>query len=881
MIKVFMLPTPEDSAQDTTNAINQIVLRLAKHLPKYGVEIVSFREQADLVVGHAGQIDHKQVDVAHCHGLYPTSDSSITSGWHWGANMRVITNLTTAKVITVPSEWVADILRRDMHIDPCVIGWAIDPEQWEPGINEGYVLWNKTRTDGVCTPDPLIELASRVPNVRFLTTFGEGTPNIKTTGRVSFETMRQMIRNAGVYLATTKETFGISTLEAMAAGVPVLGYRHGGTADIVQHGETGYLVAPGDLAGLVDGLHYCLKHREILGENARAVALTYTWDRVASCFAQIYHNVLQEKAEPKVSVVIPCYNYSAYVEQAMLSVLEQKDIDFELIVVNDGSADNSQDVISEVAMYAHENIGVLDRNITLLYQSNAGVAEARNAGIRAARGKYIVCLDADDKLNHSHFLRYLSDSLDSDPRLGIVFTGLQIMDVDGNVGNMADWPRGYDFDRQVQGHNQIPTCCMFKREAWQRAGGYRKKYTPAEDAELWLRIGSLGYHAMQVTTEGWFLYRLHSSSLSSVIRTGQKKEPDWRGDKAWIASGNRPFASDGQVRFSWPVRNYDRPRVSVIIPVSQYHTQCFRDAVDSIESQTELYWECIVVNDSGEKLNFDGMPYVRLIDTGGGAGASVARNLGIAAARAHFVTFLDADDVFEPRFLEKTIRMYAIHSKYVYTDWNSFTKDGRLEKHETPEFDPVMVFRQTSIHSINILIPKVDLYRVGLFDETMTTWEDVDLFMKLAAAGICGVRVPEPLVTYRYQSGQLRERGERSKADLLKLLRDRYSAYMTGETIPVCNCTTAKTGIHTNSDASREAIDGGDGLIRVLYNGPMASHEVIGFSTKKRYGWRENGDTFFVFSEDYEATPDLFVPIADLQLKEETPIPPAPMRIVA
>jgi hypothetical protein len=280
MRKVYMLPTLEQaSVADGSNTIHQIVVRLAKYLPEFGYEVTSNRNEADVVAGHAGMTDGSvPVDVAHCHGLYPTAHAREyeTAKWHWSANAHVIRNLREAKRITVPSSWVADLLRRDMHIDPDIVGWGIEPDEWSSGTNEGYVLWNKTRTDGVCSPQPLIDLAAKAPQTLFLTTFGAGTPNIRTVGRQYFPVMQGMIRNAGIYLSTTLETFGISTLEAMACGVPVLGFRQGGTADIVDHGVTGFLVEPGDIDGLVAGLDYCQRYRDVLGDNARAVASRYT-----------------------------------------------------------------------------------------------------------------------------------------------------------------------------------------------------------------------------------------------------------------------------------------------------------------------------------------------------------------------------------------------------------------------------------------------------------------------------------------------------------------------------------------------------------------------------------------------------------------------------
>jgi hypothetical protein len=275
------------------------VTRLETALPKYGYRLTEDAGEAVLTACHAGQCGNgAYADIAHCHGLYPTATGRCEQ-WQWAANIGVIQSLRAAKEITVPSEWVADIIRRDMNVDPHVIGWGVDASEWTAQTEHGnYVLWNKTRADAVCDPQPMIELASKANDVRFLTTFGIGTPNIKTIGRVSFDEMKAYVQNATVYLATTKETFGIGTLEAMTCGIPILGYRHGATPDIVRHGVDGILVEVGDIKGLLDGLRYCIQHRAILGANARKRALSYTWDKVAEQFAAVYDKALSEPERP-------------------------------------------------------------------------------------------------------------------------------------------------------------------------------------------------------------------------------------------------------------------------------------------------------------------------------------------------------------------------------------------------------------------------------------------------------------------------------------------------------------------------------------------------------------------------------------------------------
>lgn len=876
MKKVLMLPKPTQAAHDTTNAIHNIVLKLAEHLPAFGYELTENEADADLIVGHAGQTygQGNRLDVAHCHGLYPTGIFGETD-WHWAANETVIKNLRVAKAITVPSQWVADILRRDMHVEPHVIGWAIEASEWpEPEPHQGYVLWNKTRQDRVCDPAPLIALAQQLPGQQFVTTFGSGGENVRTIGLQPHEAMCQIVRGAEVYLATTKETFGIGTLEAMVSGVPILGYKWGGTADIVEHGVTGYLVEPGDVDGLVEGLAYCKQHRAILGANARQVALTYTWEQVARSFAAIYDSISEQQSAPKVSVIIPLHNYGRFVGEAIDSVLAQETtFEYELLVVENGSTDDSYAV-------AKQHIG--DKGTVITLGKGVGPAHARNHGIEQAHGEFIVCLDADDRLGHPEFLQRLAEVMDADPTLGIAFTGLTLFrDVDGERQyRYGNWPEGFNFDLQCAGKNQVPTCCMFRKEAWRRTGGYRSYAEPAEDAELWLRIGGLGYGATQVTRERWFFYRWHEDSLSHPVRIQEREEPDWRRYHPWVKNGSRPLAALGNpTKRSWPVRNYDRAIVTFVVPCGKGHEQYLSDALDSIEGQTDWRWSCVVVNDSGAPLDLQGHPWAKVVDTGGNKGPGYARNRGVEAANTPLIAFLDADDFLEPRFLEETLRLYQVSGRYIYVDWMTLNDKGQVGRHETPDYEPGIVFRQTSIHSINILIERSALLKVGGFDESMAAWEDVDLFMKLAAAGYCGKRVPRYLMFYRHQTGMVRERGETIKSDLKKLLYERYKPYMERE--KVCDCANIpKVKIDTSINMAAQSVTPNKEMVRIIYNGPTAAHDVYGGSTKQHYGRRSNGDVFYVWRPDSDASPMTFQPIPDVDAVIEPTRPPAPPELL-
>src|SRR5947209_609603 len=100
-----------------------------------------------------------------------------------------------------------------------------------------------------------------------------------------------------------------------------------------------------------------------------------------------------EKLSPAVSVIIPAYNYATYLPKAIDSVLKQRFTNYEIIVVDDGSTDNTADLIAKYG----------DR-VRYVYQKNAGLPSARNTGIKAARGDYVGFLDADDEW-HPNFLQ--------------------------------------------------------------------------------------------------------------------------------------------------------------------------------------------------------------------------------------------------------------------------------------------------------------------------------------------------------------------------------------------------------------------------------------------------------------------------------------------
>lgn len=295
-MKVRMTPSIQDFS-GYESGIKRVCAAYQRYGSQFGIEYVKKESKWDLLAVHAGMASKLDADVplvSHCHGLYFTSDYPAEK-WEFKANANVISSIQHAEVITSPSEWVAETLRRDIHVDPIVVPHGIEWQEWQfQQENEGYVVWNKNRNMDVCDPEAVKGLAKVFPETEFYTTFAPAgsPPNVIEFGLLPHEQMRHVVANSAVYLSTTKETFGIGVLEALACGIPVLGFAYGGNLITVQNLVNGYLARPGNIQELSYGLGYCLKHRKVLSDNARESAKQWTWEKAMEMVAYAYQLAL-------------------------------------------------------------------------------------------------------------------------------------------------------------------------------------------------------------------------------------------------------------------------------------------------------------------------------------------------------------------------------------------------------------------------------------------------------------------------------------------------------------------------------------------------------------------------------------------------------------
>ncbi|UOR03947.1 glycosyltransferase [Hymenobacter aerilatus] len=206
-----------------------------------------------------------------------------------------------------------------------------------------------------------------------------------------------------------------------------------------------------------------------------------------------------------VSIVIPCYNHGAYIEETLRSVEQNAGPHpYELIIVDDGSTDPlTLDVMASLQQ----------RGYQVVQQPNQGLAAARNNGIALAQGRYILPLDSDNKVN-KHYLTTAVDLLEQDATIDVVYGKVLFFGDGDEIRKIGLREVGqFDFPKMLFA-NYIDACALIRKSAWSQTGGYDGQM-PAmghEDWEMWINLFLLGskFHFMD---EVGFHYRVLADSM--------------------------------------------------------------------------------------------------------------------------------------------------------------------------------------------------------------------------------------------------------------------------------------------------------------------------------------------------------------------------------
>lgn len=226
-----------------------------------------------------------------------------------------------------------------------------------------------------------------------------------------------------------------------------------------------------------------------------------------------------------LSVVMPIYNTRDYLGGAIESVLGQTFTDFELILVDDGSTDGSDEIAAD---YARK-----DDRIRLILPGHHGSPASRNAGNELAVGSWLVVMDSDDKLLPEHLEKQLEFIRLHPNAVMVACLPYYIDESDRVLGRQfSDFRTKQDIDDRVANHIPVTVPhpgCFMRRDVILEIGGYRSQFWPCEDVDLINRVAQQG-HEILINHQLLFQYRIHSRSVS--VRDARKMQLHCR----WIAA---------------------------------------------------------------------------------------------------------------------------------------------------------------------------------------------------------------------------------------------------------------------------------------------------------------------------------------------------------
>jgi glycosyltransferase involved in cell wall biosynthesis len=217
--------------------------------------------------------------------------------------------------------------------------------------------------------------------------------------------------------------------------------------------------------------------------------------------------------DPLVTIYITNYNYGKFIRQSIESVLNQTEQDFELLIIDDGSVDNSREIIEEYRG---------NPKISIIYQKNKGLNITNNIAMRASHGKYLMRLDADDFLE-PEAVEVMSKVLEQDDELGLVFPDYYYVDAEGQrIGE----ERRHNFEKEVSLYDQPAhgACTMIRLSFLKELGGYNESFTCQDGYDLWIKF--IMHHKVNNVSSPLFSYRRHGNNLTTneekILNTRKK-----------------------------------------------------------------------------------------------------------------------------------------------------------------------------------------------------------------------------------------------------------------------------------------------------------------------------------------------------------------------
>ena len=349
-------------------------------------------------------------------------------------------------------------------------------------------------------------------------------PSIRFHGAVSHQTIADAYRGAGVLIQPSMyfDAFGLSVAEAQATGLPVIGSAKTGMREIIDHGETGLLLEEISTQSVAKAIDLLLSKPEMLHSmsvTARArKRAQFSWDKTAKSILQTVTKgqgessvSVSSEVRPKISVGIPTYNRLSYLQEAVESVLAQEVPVHEIVIVDDGSTDGTQEYLSSIKS---SNIRAI------CFEKNSGRPAARNRVVQEFSGDALLWLDDDDALTPDA-VKTIYAALESSPKAEVVYGNLIVCDelmrpIDKQVFNPV---KPELMLLHLVHEDVVPNPgTLIKRSVFDRVGGYNYEFPRCQDYEFWARAAISNAHFLH-HGKSVLKFRRHGNNSANPEKT--------------------------------------------------------------------------------------------------------------------------------------------------------------------------------------------------------------------------------------------------------------------------------------------------------------------------------------------------------------------------
>ena len=506
----------------------------------------------------------------------------------------------------------------------------------------------------------------------------------------------------------------------------------------------------------------------------------------------------------KVSIIIPVYNGEQYMREAIDSALAQTYENIEIIVVNDGSTDSTDEIARSYG-----------DKIVYIKKENGGVSTALNLAIEKMTGDYFSWLSHDDRYYPEKVeeeMKFLEDN-GLIGKKAIVFSDYDLMDENSKV-----------FAASVKDHDVLsvkPDYCILRgdinglsllipKQAFADCGNFRTDLRCVQDYVLWGKMLDAGYKFLHVA-KILVTTRLHSNQQGNtspvfiaennelwtnlIKSTSKERMEEFEGTEYNFYNAMYKFLLttpfEGAIEYARGecervkneiVKRASETKVTVIIPFYN-RVRLLMNAIDSVYAQTHKNIELLLINDGSTDNLEELKEYIKdkgvkteIIDVGTNRGPANARNIGIENATGEYIAFLDSDDLFKENKLERQLfEMLAVGVKFSHTNYTvRNTETGEESEMDTTIINgnglPLMI-NNMCIASPTVMFNTAFLRDNGLkYNTDLRLGEDVCFYMDcLRKADV--LAIPEPLSVVNMNGGSSAYNREKQLEGLKTIMR--------------------------------------------------------------------------------------------------------------